>query len=97
MVLAAREVFGVAAFVQRDYGYIAVEVDRLGVGVEVVSSEDASRKNRFSGDRQRAHGVTDPRRNGLVLSQPVPLIDWRVLIRADFDVRQVVVFEIVGQ
>jgi hypothetical protein len=68
-----------------DGGDIGVEVNGVGEGVVVITAEESSGEERFSGNAEGTEGVSPAGADGCISGESFPVVAGVVLIDADFD------------
>jgi hypothetical protein len=86
-----------SAFVDGDGRNIGIDVDGVGEWVVVITTEESSWEECFTGDAEDAEGVSPASANGCILGESFPVIAGVVLVEADFDGVEFVVIEVFSE
>ena len=89
-----REILGMGCFMQRNRRHIAVQMDGIGKGIEVVATKQSPRHDRFAQNAERSKRISPRPSDASILREPAEIIKGAILIQPNLDVLQVVLFEV---
>lgn len=91
------KVFGMSTLVQRDRRDVAVEVDGIGVGIEMITAEETTGQDGFTQDGQRPKAVPPGPGDTLIRGQAFPIVQGSILIEPNLYMIELVGRQIAAQ